>query len=86
MVNVLNRVELMDIKLDLGNVLELFAEEVVKQNHETVIKEYVQSMVNGVHLENVRKHVDRIHINFDLVDVMVFYAPVKLTHNNDSVL
>ena len=38
MVNVLEHVVLVDTKLDLGNVLELFAEEVVKQNHEPVMK------------------------------------------------
>jgi len=37
MVNVLNRAELVDIKLDLANVLELFAEKVAKQNHDLVI-------------------------------------------------
>ena len=42
MVNVLELAVLVDIKLDLGNVLELFAEEVEKQNHDPVMKEHVQ--------------------------------------------
>jgi len=37
MVNVLKRAGLVDIKLDLGNVLELSAEKVAKQNHDPVI-------------------------------------------------
>jgi len=37
MVNVLKRAVLVDIKLDIGNVLERFAEDVEKQDHEPVM-------------------------------------------------
>jgi len=38
MVNVPKHAVLVAIKLDIGNVLELFAEEVEKQNHVPVMK------------------------------------------------